>query len=114
MIYFQVIEKLSVSRASGEAKLQVMKDIAAEHDVHWDPAPFEKEIRTVPNDLLVSACCTEYFCNYSAMTLQVLQLVVFVRWICQPLYNAKFNIVCIGFLLMGNTHWICRMGPLRS
>ncbi|KAG0587961.1 hypothetical protein KC19_2G204900 [Ceratodon purpureus] len=48
----RVIEKLSVSRASGEAKLQVMKDIAAEHDVHWDPAPFEKEIRTVPNDLL--------------------------------------------------------------
>lgn len=51
----QVIEKLSVSRASGEEKLKVMKDIAAEHNVKWDPAPFEKEIRVVPDDLLVSA-----------------------------------------------------------
>lgn len=56
MIYPQVIEKLSVSRASGEAKLQVMKDIAAEHKVQWDPAPLEKEIRAVPDDLLVSTC----------------------------------------------------------
>lgn len=48
----RVVEKLSVSRASGEAKLQMMKDIAAEHNVQWDPAPFEDEIRAVPDDLL--------------------------------------------------------------
>jgi hypothetical protein len=56
MIDPQVVEKLSVSRASGEAKLQMMKDIAAEHNVQWDPAPFEDEIRAVPDDLLVSVC----------------------------------------------------------
>ncbi|XP_024386660.1 uncharacterized protein [Physcomitrium patens] len=48
----RVIEKLSTCLATGELKLKVMKAIAAEYNVEWDPAPLEKEIREVPDDLL--------------------------------------------------------------
>ena len=61
MIDLQVVEKLSVSRASGEAKLKVMKEIAAEYKVEWDPTPFEKDIREIPDDLLVSAYFLDTF-----------------------------------------------------
>lgn len=56
MIDPQIIEKLSVNGATGEAKLKLMKDIAAEHNVNWDPTPFEREIRADRDDVLVSAC----------------------------------------------------------
>jgi len=56
MIDPQVIEKLSSNGATGGTKLKLMKEIAAEHNVLWDPAPFEREIRVDHDDVLVSAC----------------------------------------------------------
>lgn len=48
--------------STGETKLKLMKDIAAEHNVDWDPAPFEREIRVDHDDVLVSA----YFLDTAA------------------------------------------------
>jgi hypothetical protein len=50
----QVIEKLSVRAPSGEIKLKLLKEIAAEHNVDWDPADTEAELMKQPEDLLVS------------------------------------------------------------
>ncbi len=49
----QIIEKLSVKAPSGEVKLKLMKGIAADHNVDWDPTDFEAELLKVPEDLLV-------------------------------------------------------------
>ena len=49
-----MIEKLSVKSPSGEVKLKLMKEIAAEHKVDWDPTISEKELTKVHEDLLVS------------------------------------------------------------
>lgn len=54
MIDPQVIEKLSVDGTTGEAKLKLMKDIAAEHKIDWDSVPFEREIKMEQADVLVS------------------------------------------------------------
>jgi hypothetical protein len=50
---FQVIEKLSVRTPSGEVKLKLMKEIAKEHQIDWDPADSEKELLKTPEDMLV-------------------------------------------------------------
>eukprot|EP00252_Welwitschia_mirabilis_P012267 TRINITY_DN2724_c0_g1_i1.p1 TRINITY_DN2724_c0_g1~~TRINITY_DN2724_c0_g1_i1.p1 ORF type:complete len:1217 (+),score=289.43 TRINITY_DN2724_c0_g1_i1:298-3948(+) len=47
-----VIEKLSVRSPGGEIKLKVMKHIAQEHQVDWDPIESEKEFFSSPEDLL--------------------------------------------------------------
>ncbi len=49
----QIIEKLSVQAPSGEVKLKLMKGIAADHNVDWDPTDFEAELLKAPEDLLV-------------------------------------------------------------
>jgi biotin carboxyl carrier protein len=48
----QIIEKLSVQAPSGEVKLKLMKEIAAEHNIEWDSSDFESELLKAPEDLL--------------------------------------------------------------
>lgn len=48
----RIIEKLSVRAPPGEVKLKLMKEIAAEHDVAWDPADTEAELLKSHEDLL--------------------------------------------------------------
>jgi vacuolar protein sorting-associated protein IST1 len=50
----QLIELLSVRAPSAEKKLNLLKDIAAEHDLDWDPATAETEFLKKHEDLLVS------------------------------------------------------------
>ncbi|KAI5064424.1 hypothetical protein GOP47_0021094 [Adiantum capillus-veneris] len=47
-----IIEKLSVRAPSGEVKLKLMKDIAEENNVGWDPSATESELLKAPEDLL--------------------------------------------------------------
>ena len=51
---WQVIEKLSIKPPSGEVKLKLMKDIANELKLDWDPTVSESELLKTPEDLLVS------------------------------------------------------------
>ncbi|KAJ7534923.1 hypothetical protein O6H91_12G010300 [Diphasiastrum complanatum] len=48
----RIIEKLSVRAPSGETKLKLLKEIAAEHNVEWDPSDSEAELLKAPEDLL--------------------------------------------------------------
>lgn len=45
---------LSVRAPPPEAKLKLLKEIAEEHEVDWDPAGSETELFKSPQDLLVS------------------------------------------------------------
>ncbi|MCO5553379.1 hypothetical protein L7F22_006900 [Adiantum nelumboides] len=47
-----IIEKLSVRAPPGEVKLELMKDIAKELNVGWDPSSTESELLKAPEDLL--------------------------------------------------------------
>ncbi|XP_059066929.1 uncharacterized protein LOC131050106 isoform X2 [Cryptomeria japonica] len=47
-----VIEKLSARAPNGEQKLKVMKEIAKEHQIKWDPTESEKDLLKPPEDLL--------------------------------------------------------------
>lgn len=49
-----MIEKLSVRAPPGDVKLKLMKDIAVEQNVDWDPTATESELLKAPEDLLVS------------------------------------------------------------
>lgn len=51
-----MIELLSVRAPSAEKKLKLLKEIAEEHELDWDPAASEAEIFKPHEDLLVS--CT--------------------------------------------------------
>ncbi|KAE9617477.1 putative vacuolar protein sorting-associated protein Ist1 [Lupinus albus] len=48
----QLIELLSVRAPSPEKKLKLLKEIAVEHDLDWDPAPSETEFFKKHEDLL--------------------------------------------------------------
>ncbi|XP_074264173.1 uncharacterized protein LOC141586753 [Silene latifolia] len=48
----QLIELLSVRAPSPEKKLNLLKEIAEEHDLNWDPAPSETELFKSHEDLL--------------------------------------------------------------
>ncbi|CAK9868169.1 unnamed protein product [Sphagnum jensenii] len=48
----RIIEKLSVRAPSGEVKLKLMKEVAAEHNIEWDSSDFEAELLKPPEDLL--------------------------------------------------------------
>jgi hypothetical protein len=48
----RVIEKLSIRPPTGEAKLKLLKEIAAEHKLDWDPTDTEKELMKRVEDLL--------------------------------------------------------------
>ncbi|KAK7269769.1 hypothetical protein RIF29_22504 [Crotalaria pallida] len=47
-----IIEKLSVSAPTGEVKLKVLKEIAAEYNLAWDSSQTEAEFRKNHEDLL--------------------------------------------------------------
>ncbi|KAH9296770.1 hypothetical protein KI387_028452, partial [Taxus chinensis] len=47
-----VIEKLSARAPSGEEKLKIMKEIAKEYQIKWDPSEAEKDLFKPPEDLL--------------------------------------------------------------
>lgn len=57
VFYLQIIEKLSVRAPPGELKLKLMKEIAEDHNIEWDPADSENELLKAPEDLLVSLLC---------------------------------------------------------
>ncbi|XP_074280360.1 uncharacterized protein LOC141605472 [Silene latifolia] len=48
----QLVELLSVRAPSAEKKLKLLKDIAEEHEIDWDPAPSETELFKSHEDLL--------------------------------------------------------------
>lgn len=50
----QLIELLSVRAPSPDAKLKLLKEIAEEHELDWDPAASETEFSKTHDDLLVS------------------------------------------------------------
>ncbi|KAF9621676.1 hypothetical protein IFM89_025971 [Coptis chinensis] len=50
-----LIEKLSVRTPTGEVKLKLMKEIAKEYQIAWDPTESEKELLKLPEEL-ANAC----------------------------------------------------------
>jgi len=50
----QLIELLSIRAPTPEKKLNLLKEIAVEHNVEWDPAESETEFFKKHEDLLVS------------------------------------------------------------
>lgn len=59
--FLQIIEKLSVSAPSGEARLKVLKEIAQEYNLNWDSSNTEAEFSRKHEDLLVqSELCSIY------------------------------------------------------
>ncbi|KAL9245048.1 hypothetical protein vseg_018746 [Gypsophila vaccaria] len=48
----QLVELLSVRSPSAEKKLKLLKEIAVEHELDWDPAPSETELFKSHEDLL--------------------------------------------------------------
>ncbi|EFJ37292.1 hypothetical protein SELMODRAFT_66879, partial [Selaginella moellendorffii] len=51
----RIIEKLSVRAPSGEVKLKLLKEIAAEHNIEWDASETEAELTKQHEDLLVGS-----------------------------------------------------------
>lgn len=49
----QLIELLSIRAPSPEKKLKLLKEIAEEHELDWDPAASETELYKSHEDLLV-------------------------------------------------------------
>lgn len=108
-----MIEKLSVKAPSGEAKLKLMKEIAAEHNVDWDPAVSEKELTKVHEDLLVSF---HIFLHNVEIGTQVCQQVFYLRTcinastlLTECISNSKldYNNVSLRLLLHFPSHiWV--------
>lgn len=59
----QMVEKLSATAPDVELKMKVLKDIAAEHSINWEPKPFE-DIQKHKGDLLVSVVFSYYTLFY--------------------------------------------------
>lgn len=53
-VNLQLIELLSIRAPSPEKKLNLLKEIAVENDLDWDPAASETEFFKKHEDLLVS------------------------------------------------------------
>ncbi|KAK6147777.1 hypothetical protein DH2020_018689 [Rehmannia glutinosa] len=47
-----LVEKLSATAPDGQAKMKILRAIAEEHNVKWDPESFEEKESIPPNDLL--------------------------------------------------------------
>uniref|UniRef100_A0A453LJD8 IST1-like protein n=1 Tax=Aegilops tauschii subsp. strangulata TaxID=200361 RepID=A0A453LJD8_AEGTS len=47
-----LIEKLSVNKPSGQTKLKVLKDIAKEHQIDWDPSEAEQDLLKPAEELI--------------------------------------------------------------
>ena len=61
-----MIEHLSVRAPSPEVKLNLLKEIAEEHGLDWDPTESETELLKPHEDLLVSNVYfgyTQQFCS---------------------------------------------------
>lgn len=61
---WQIIEKLSVIAPAGDVKLKLLKEIAAEHNLDWDPSDTEAELLKTHEDLLVRLLalpCSSFF-----------------------------------------------------
>lgn len=54
LLIFQLIEHLSVRAPSPDVKLNLLKEIAEEHELDWDPTASETELLKPHEDLLVS------------------------------------------------------------
>lgn len=57
----QLVELLSVRAPSPEKKLKLLKEIAEEHELEWDPSPSESELFKSHDDLLVSNATLQHF-----------------------------------------------------
>lgn len=51
--YLKLVELLSIRAPSSEKKLKLLKEIAEEHELDWDPAATETEFFKPKEDLLV-------------------------------------------------------------
>lgn len=79
--FLQIIEKLSVSTPTGEAKLKQLKEIAQEYNLEWDSSNTEAEFSKKHEDLLVFfQCC--FFSSSSLLPFFDLGLVEFSDVIC--------------------------------
>lgn len=54
LMNLQVIELLSIRPPPVDAKLKLLKEIAEEHEVDWDPSETETELLKPHEDLLVN------------------------------------------------------------
>lgn len=54
LFFLQLVELLSVRAPSPETKLKLLKEIAQEHQLDWDPTPTETDLFKSHEDLLVS------------------------------------------------------------
>lgn len=61
LLVMQLVELLSVRAPSPEKKLKLLKEIADEHELEWDPSPSESELFKSHEDLLVSNTPLELF-----------------------------------------------------
>ena len=52
----QLIELLSIRAPDPDVKLNLLKEIAEEHELDWDPAASETELLKPHEDLLVRSC----------------------------------------------------------
>lgn len=50
---FQLIELLSIRAPAPDVKLKLLKEIAEEHELDWDPSASESELLKPHEDLLV-------------------------------------------------------------
>lgn len=53
LLFGQIIEKLSPTSPSGEARLKMLKEIAREYSLNWDSSATEAEFMKSHEDLLV-------------------------------------------------------------
>lgn len=53
-LILQLIELLSIRAPAPEVKLNLLKEIAEEHQLDWDPSTTENELLKPHEDLLVS------------------------------------------------------------
>jgi len=54
LMLLQIIELLSIRPPPVDAKLKLLKEIAEEHEVDWDPSETETEFLKPHEDLLVN------------------------------------------------------------
>jgi len=54
LMLLQIIELLSIRPPPVDAKLKLLKEIAEEHEVDWDPSDAETEFLKPHEDLLVN------------------------------------------------------------
>jgi hypothetical protein len=77
----QIIELLSIHPPPIEAKLKLLKEIAEEHEVDWDPSETETEFLKHHEDLLVSIYLQETMAMISSLIrLSLTQISSFLEW----------------------------------